>query len=119
MKKEKWVWMPHAGHFISANRCQFKLNTYVGKYIVSTVGELPKTGIDYAYDKPDNDPYMNQFAEIGAGRKYETMVFKARKSKHKCCHYEIIVSDEVDLKAYNTADDAYAGHLELCDKWSS
>ena len=32
--------MPHAGHFILGRECQFRLNTYVGKYIVSTVGEL-------------------------------------------------------------------------------
>lgn len=37
MKEENWVWMPHGGHFILGHMCRFRLNTYVGKYIVSTV----------------------------------------------------------------------------------
>jgi hypothetical protein len=23
MKKQDWIWMPHAAHFIMANRCEF------------------------------------------------------------------------------------------------
>jgi hypothetical protein len=34
-----WVWMRHPAHFIGAGDCQFFLATYVGTYIVSTVGE--------------------------------------------------------------------------------
>jgi len=105
MKKEKWVWMPHAGHFVCGHRCQFKLNTYVGKYIVSTVGEM-------VYDQNKG------FEEIGCDRLYETMVFKAVESGNKCCPYEIKVSDEVDFEGYNTPEEAYKGHLYLCDKWS-
>lgn len=73
--------MPHAGHFICGSRCRFSLNTYVGKYIVSTVGELPKTEVDYKYDKPDKDEFMNQFADIGADGKYETMVLRLKRVK--------------------------------------
>lgn len=105
MDKSKWIWMPHAGHFIGGNFCQFRLNTWVGKYIVSTVGELKfseKEGIK----------------EIGYQRKYETMVFRARKSRRKCCPFEINVQKEVDFMGYETAAKATEGHLLLCEKWS-
>ena len=137
MKKNKWIWMPHAGHFICSNSCRFKLNTYVGKYIVSTVGELWNERVvrEIHAQVYDNEwlnknkhllgdtfdhAYMKRFGyeEIGCDRKYETMVFKARKSEHKCCPYEIIVSEEVDFGGYNTSEDAYKGHLRLCKKWS-
>lgn len=135
--KEKWVWMPHAGHFICARSCQFILNTYVGKYIVSTVGELWNDQIvrrihasvhdKQWYEKNINlkgdyfdSAYMKKFGfeNIGCERKYETMVFKARKSEHKCCPYKIIVSEEVDTEGYNKPEDACRGHLKLCNKWS-
>ena len=102
MKKENWIWMPHPAHFICSDRCKFVLATYVGKYIVSTVGEmwserivreihadvhnlkwllenkhLKGDSFDFAYFKKFG------YQEIGAGRLYETMVFKARKSKIK------------------------------------
>lgn len=109
MKKENWIWMPHSGHFICGERCLFRLNTYVGKFIVSTIGELM-----LMYNSTDNKYYEN----IGNGRKFETMVFKARKSEHKCCPYEIIVEKEVDFEGYNDAGQAYDGHLKLCKKWS-
>ena len=136
MKKDKWIWMPHAGHFILGDRCKFHLNTYVGKYIVSTIGELWNDqsvrrihadiydknwyleNMNKKGDKFDN-AYMKRFGyeEIGCNRKYETMVFKARKSEHKCCPYEMTGS-ELDFEGYNTAEDAYKGHLKLCKKWS-
>lgn len=118
MNKEKWVWMPHAGHFICGSRCQFKLNTYVGKYIVSTVGELPKTDIDRKYEQELENDWLSQFTDINSYGKYETMVFKAHKSKDKCCPYEIDVSKEVETNQYKTAEEAYTGHLKLCNKYS-
>ena len=129
MKKENWIWMPHAGHFCCADRCEFKLNTYVGKYIVSTVGEY----------RPDSDvikicypelshlkgevlkyKYINEYSceDIGANRKFETMVFKAIKSGYKCCPYKI-VGIELDFKGYDLAKEACQGHLKLCKKWSA
>jgi len=110
MNKENWIWMPHAGHFICWYRCRFRMNTYVGGYIVSTVGEMILEGID-------NEREMG-FEEVGSGRLYETMVFKAQKSKEKCCPWEIIVSEQMDMGGYNNAVDAYEGHMKLCEKWS-
>ena len=138
MRKGNWVWMPHAGHFICANKCEFHLNTYIGKYIVSTVGELwPERGVreiharicdpewlknNCSFRGDDFDyAYMKRFGyeDIGCDRKYETIVFKAKKAKEKnsCCPYRIIVSQEVDMQGYNNPEDAYKGHLRLCNKW--
>lgn len=132
MDKSKWVFMPHAGHFILGHMCRFRLNTYVGKYIVSTVGEyVPDSAVrdihaEVMKDKPlpkgddGETEYLRKygFEEIGYGRTYETMVFKAGKSKDKCCPYKIIVSKEMDAKGYNTAEEAVKGHMKLCEKWS-
>jgi hypothetical protein len=106
MKREDWIWMPHPGHYICAERCLFRLNTYVGEYIVSTVGELQI--------KPEDEQYL----DIGRGIKYETMVFKAVKTAHGCCPYEADISEEREVQRYNAPEDAYKGHLELCEKWS-
>lgn len=133
MKKDKWIWMPHAGHLIVGHQCQFKLNTYVGEYIVSTVGEyMPDSAVREILaesrkmflkgkgDEREADwlKKNNGFETIGCDRKYETMVFKAVKSTYKCCPYKINVSKEMDMQGYNTPEDAYKSHLELCDKWS-
>ena len=137
MKKDNWIFMPHAGHFIDANSCKFKLNTYVGGYIVSTIGEYwtsiecrkiyakiydPKWFLENKHLKGDDfdHAYFKRFGfeTIGVNRLYETMVFKAKKSNKKCCPYEIIVSKDVDMQGYNEADKAREGHLKLCNKWS-
>lgn len=129
--------MGHAGHFILGDNCRFKLCTYIGKYIVSTVGELwNERGVRETHAKV-HDPVWHQankhlkgdafdnayfrkfgFEEIGYKRTYETMVFKARKSKLKCCPHEIQVEKDVDFNAYNTSEDAHKGHMKLCKKWS-
>lgn len=35
-----WEWYGHPAHFICGDKCRFHLATKVGKYLVSTVGEL-------------------------------------------------------------------------------
>ena len=57
------------------------------------------------------------FEEIGYNRKYETIVFRAKKSENKCCPFKMM-SGEKDMEGYNTADDAYLGHLKMCKKWA-
>ena len=129
--------MPHPAHFICGNKCRFHLATYVGKYVVSTVGEYwPERGVRKIHaeiydpkwhaankhllgDNYDYE-YMKHFGfeEIGCDRKFETMVFEARKEKDKCCPWRIVVQKEADYAAYNSADDATIGHNKLCAKWS-
>ncbi len=132
MTKDKWVWMPHPGHFICGNDCRFHLNTYVGKYIVSTVGDLwPDSkireikarvkgikieGIGDAWDAD----YMQKigYDTIGVGRTFETMVFRAVKSNRRCCPWKISSGDNLDFVGYNDPGSASAGHLRLCKKWA-
>lgn len=125
--------MPHPGHFICASDCKFHLNTYVGNYVVSTIGEyLPDAPIREIIAKSRKvkltgmgdarkSAYMDKigYEDIGYGRKYETMVFRAVKSKeNKCCPYRMAVSSESDFRGYTTPENAYAGHLELCEEWA-
>jgi hypothetical protein len=131
MSKDKWIWMPHAGHFIGGHQCRFKLNTYVNGYIISTVGELVwdsqvreimadnrKVKLEGRGDAREYD-YLKKlgYEDIGLNRKYETMVFKARKSTHKCCPYEMAKSRELECDGYNNPEEAYLGHLKLCEKY--
>lgn len=134
MKQSKWVWMPHAGHLIVGNDCRFHLSTYVGKYIVSTVGEyLPDSEIREILansrgvslvgrgDTRRHD-YMKKvgFEELGYGRTYETMVFKAIKAKEiSCCPFRMDSGSELDFAGYNTPEEAFSGHLKLCRKWAA
>lgn len=132
MKKENWVWMPHAGHFIMGSWCHFRLNTCVGKFIVSTVGELvPDSQIreieaqsrKIILEGEGDARYYDWlkkcgYTEIGYKRKYETMVFKAEKSKDKCCPYRMCSPNSIDFDSYNDAGEAQKGHLKMCKKWS-
>ena len=138
--KDELIWMPHPGHLIISNDCRFHLNTYVNGYIVSTVGEwwpdrvvreihaevrelkwlednkhLKGDDFDYAYNEKFG------FMEIGMGRKYETMVFKAKKETSKqamCCPYTQTGSD-LDMDGYNDAVSAFKGHNKMVKKWSA
>lgn len=112
MKKENWIWMPHAAHFILGHRCNFRLATYVGGYIVSTVGELHHSEQQLEDRKFDN---------VNCDSLYETMVFRARKNDRDCgCPY--IQDDnyltELDVIRYNSPEEARLGHIGMCEKWS-
>ena len=138
MNKANWVWMPHHGHLIIGYACRFHLNTYVGGYIVSTVGEWWPERSSREIHARVYDPewlaenqhllgdtfdhaYMKKFGfeEIGVGRTYETMVFKATKdTENICCPWKMDRSPYVEMDGYTTAADAYQGHLKLCEKYS-
>lgn len=139
-KKENWVHMPHNGHFILGSKCRFVLNTYVGGYIVSTVGELVNdSAVQHIHAKiydPEwyaanrnllgdnwNSEYFKKFGynEIGYKTTYETMVFKARKEinpEAQCCPYTASDWSNVDFDSYHNAIDARKGHEALCKKWA-
>ena len=117
----KWKWYGTAGHFICGHWCRFHLCTQVGKYLISTVGayippEIPRIN-ETAWLK-ENWPG----ADIGAGRKYETMVFRAGPpcKAEKCnCGQPAISGSNLDFAEYNTARAATSGHIGLCRKWAS
>lgn len=129
--------MPHAGHFIASQWCQFRLNTYVGRYIVSTVGEyLPDEGVREIFASSRKI----KLEGIGDARRaeymkkigyellhypdilYETMVFRAIKATKKdkmCCPWRIKSGgDDVETSMYKTCEEAMRGHYKLCKKWS-
>lgn len=141
MTKDKWIWMPHAAHFICGSKCQFHLATYVGTYIVSTVGEMwPERSVREIYAEIKNKTwheehkllkgdtydaaYMKEFGfeDIGFDRKFETMVFKAERvkdqTKKDCCEYRMATAENVDFQGYNLSGEAERGHLKMCLKWS-
>lgn len=140
--KDKWVWMPHPAHFICSKDCQFFMATKVGKYIVSTVGQYwpdrqvreihasihdPKWHTANKDRKGDDydHAYMKRFGfkDIGYNRKFETMVFKARKMPKDegcpACSHAIVVSEVFDEEYYNEPEDAYKGHMKLCRKYAN
>jgi hypothetical protein len=138
MKKDNWYWMGHAGHLIVSADCQFHLNTYVGGYIVSTIGEyLPDEAVLKIFAASREYPLIlaaqgdavksnfikenKVFERIGAGDDsiYETMVFKARKDKdNKCCPYTGSSFSDIDGERYATAEAAQKGHMKYCLKYS-
>jgi len=104
--KPRYLGMP--GHFIGSARCVWHLTTVVGGYVVSTVG-------DYRPFTEDQKP-----TEIGLGRKYETMVFRAGKpcARPGCmCGVPDHDGRELDFEAYNTAGEAQAGHEAMVAKY--
>lgn len=131
MNTQDWQWFGHAGHFICAQWCRFHLCTLVGQYLVSTVGE-------YVPDETAREihceargivlegkgdarlaDYMKKvgFQEIGCGRTYETMIFKADEqcTRPDCnCGLPEIDGSELWFKGYTSAGDASAGHMEGC-----
>ena len=131
MKNNKEViYMPHSGHFICSQWCNFFLNTYVNGYIISTVGEyVPDSDVRRILRKSRNmetdligDEEREDFGfeDIGYNRKYETMVFLAGKpcAESGCnCGLPKINGDEQDFAGYNTAGDANQGHKEMVEKW--
>lgn len=111
MRKE----MGHAGHFICGHMCQFRRNTYVNGFIVSTVGEYhPSTVFEDGKlrARRDADPPET----IGAGpHLYETMVFKAVAAKKgtpgaECCPFRAETGDNIDGERHMTSDEAEAWH---------
>lgn len=135
VREKDWRWFGNAGHFICARWCQFHLCTQVGRWLVSTVGEyVPDEAIREIHCQVRNIPlegcgdarladYMKKvgFQEIGYGRTYETMVFRAGtpcKAPSCDCMLPEIDGSELDSDGYNSAGDATAGHYKPCEKWS-
>lgn len=134
MKKQNWIWMPHPGHLIVATDCRFHLNTYVGNYIVSTVGEY-EPGMEVREIQANVKGLQLEgrgdarradameklgFTELGMDRIYETMVFKAVRAPatEACCPWRQKSGSNIDFYGYNKVEDAVAGHMKFCLKWS-
>lgn len=137
--RDTWEWFGSPGHLIVAQDCRFHLATKVGPWLVSTVGEwLPDSGSwDIYADRAGGIPpdlrgdarrhwFLKNvgFIEIGAGRKYETMVFlltHERCTVPDCdCEMPSVAEwSELDSDGYNLRGDAQRGHYAMCEKWAN
>jgi len=107
--QEKWKWFGHPGHYCCADRCLFHLCTQVGKYLISSVGEMPNSA-------------NTGLVDIGCNRKYEAMVFKWKNkcNDKKCgCDMPEIIPSELEMLPSNNRDDAQKNHMKLCKKYSN
>jgi len=130
--------MGHPGHFILGAKCVFHLTTYVGGYIVSTVGELwNERAVREIHARIHNPKWLEcnkhllgdtfdqayfeefGFQEVGSNRLYETMVFIAEKSGNGRCPYVVKDFGEVDFESYDTADAATDGHYKMCEQYAN
>jgi hypothetical protein len=109
----QWEWFGNAAHFICADRCQFHLATFVGNYVISTVGEM------YATEK---DRLAGKKTTLGAGDDsfYETYIFEWNGKRCACgCGLPGIVPTELDGSCrWATANEANQGHLAACRRYS-
>lgn len=129
--QSEWRWFGNAGHFICSFDCRFHLCTLVGNVLVSTVGEYfpdyqvrevlaASRGIKLE-GRGDERKYQwlreHGYEEIGLGRKYETMAFRAGEpcSAPECgCGLPTISGSELTTRAANDAGAATAQHYEVC-----
>lgn len=119
VKKPVIIHMPHPGHVRHPpDRCQFRLNTYVNGYIVSTIGEM--RGPDYEQFAGRKASHAELYRPLSTQPDsfYETMVFRAKRAEHKCCPYRIIVSEEMETSRYADEGAAVAGHDALVKKYA-
>lgn len=119
---EEWKWFGTAAHFICGQWCRFHLATQVGEYLISTVGEYVHPsrggGSELAEFRWLQENWPGQ--DIGIGRKYETMVFRAGEPCTRkacgCCGLPEIDGAEIACKGYNCRGDATRGHMQTCLK---
>lgn len=133
----EWKWFGNAGHFICGHYCRFHLCTQVGEYLISTIGEyVPDSlvreilattrGVRLKGQGDDRlADWMEKagFEDIGFGRKFETIVFKAGKAcNQEGCDCGFPAPDdwtELDMEGYNSPGDATRGHYAMCQKYAS
>ena len=108
-------------HFISAPDCQFGHTTLVGKYVISSVGEMPlhNSFRDLGTSlSPDG-----KFMYIGNGRIYETMVFEwsgelCQEEKCNCGKAMIKNGREFAMRGAMTREQCLENHDELIEVFS-
>lgn len=113
----EWIWHGHPLHLSVHRRCQFRMGTEIGDFVVSTIGEYELEG--GGYDTLGIDPHSF----------YETMVF--RKTGHfegilpdrrgadtlsgtKCC--PDITGDDLFCERYSNSVSARVGHMLTCQR---
>jgi hypothetical protein len=107
--KSEWQWQGIPGHCIVGDRCVYHLNTVVGPWLVSTIGEYKAEG------------WRSPVTEIGAFRMYETMVFRAARCEvpDECGEWHQQNGVSLDAEGAQTRREARENHLRLCEKWAA
>lgn len=119
--EKDWKWIGTAGHFICGQWCRFHLTTLIGNMLVSTIGQYvhPRHSGGHEVEEAEWLAKNPHGEEIGPGRKYETMSFKAGKpctGKRCGCGLPTIKSSEIEYGCYNDAKAATKGHMAICKK---
>ena len=104
----KWIWHGHAGHFIGARDCRFRLHTHVAvtdksSWCVSTVGN---------YHPRAFQRLEGELTEVGLGRLFETMVFKYDEKKERNISWS-----ELAMQGSKDYDQAVRNHMLMCWAW--
>jgi hypothetical protein len=119
----EWKWYGLAGHFTCGRWCRFHICTQVGGYLISSVGMLVHPR-DSGGGEVNEGRYLSanpDGADIGCGRHYETMVFKAGKpcdAAGCACGLPAIDGYELAAKSANNVKEATANHMEMCKKFA-
>jgi len=114
-------WFGNAGHFCCAAWCRFHLTTLVNGFLISSVGEYVHPRHGQGSERKEAEWLKDNWPgeEIGCGRKYETMVFKAGEPCSCGCGLPKIDGSEIDAQGYNTAKEATEGHMFLVEKYKT
>lgn len=108
----KWEWFGYAGHFIAANSCRFRMCTKVGKYLISTVGDM--------HYKEDGERKT-----LGAGDDsfFETYVFLAGPPCSvegcNCGQPTLLSGSEIDGERCATGGEAQKLHMAKCHEYAA
>ena len=107
-----WEWFGTPLHLCVGFSCRYGMATLLPSgFLVSTVGSYFRT-------EPEKLDY-DSGEEVGAGRKFETMVFSCSGNERSECGCPIPESwEEIDCIGYNTHKEANEGHMKACRKWS-
>lgn len=122
--RSEWKWFGSVGHFICGRWCRFHLATQVGIWFISTVGEYVHPRHSEGSERKESEWLKENWPgeDIGCDRKYETMVFTAGlPCTREGCNCGMPLPDdytEIDANGYNTAGDATAGHMKMCEKYA-
>jgi len=103
---KSWVWDGHPGQLIVSHDCEFALNTRIGGFRISTIGDWFPVGW------PRGAGMRGK--EIGFNRTHETFVFRVSGSGPG----ELDSLGEIDSLVYNDCEDARKGHLKMCRKYA-
>jgi hypothetical protein len=125
VEQKDWKWFGFSGHFICGRWCRFHMCTQVGEYLVSTVGAYVHPSKSGGSERIEAEWLKDNWPgeEVGAGRKYETMVFAAgspcTEPDCNCGQPRLKDPSELDFAGCNTAREATENHMRMCTKYAN